>query len=465
MAELIEADVPKRARELFEKGMIAMERNNLPYAMDMFIATLDIEPRYLKARKFLRAAGLKHFSAARNDVISHLLATLAGGVSLLKGLWALKSGKPLVALRIAEQLLRTDALNLVFIKFLCQAAVAADMQEVAIQMLSVAREYYPTRPDLLLKLGNLYTATNQMAAAQECFETLVDLRPHDAQAMKAYKDAMARDSMVKGGWIDAAKEGGSYRSVIKDVQAAVALEQEAKSVRSQQHLELLIQDAIANVKRQPDNLQLRRSLANLYVEAKRFDSAIRALEEARRLPGIDDSQLDELLSTVRLQQLDSEIALLRENGDAAGAAAKQTEKDEFLFKNIQMRVERYPNDLPLRFEYGVLLYAREQLNEAIQQFQTAQRYPRNRIRSLYYLGLCFRKKHQLDMAREQLEKATVDLAEMNDLKKEIFYELGSILESLGKPAEAVERYYKEIYQVDIGYKDVAAKIEAAYKSP
>lgn len=69
------------------------------------------------------------------------------------------------------------------------------------------------------------------------------------------------------------------------------------------------------------------------------------------------------------------------------------------------------------------------------------------------------------MAREQLEKATVDLAEMNDLKKEIFYELGSILESLGKPAEAVERYYKEIYQVDIGYKDVAAKIEAAYKSP
>ncbi len=52
---------------------------------------------------------------------------------------------------------------------------------------------------------------------------------------------------------------------------------------------------------------------------------------------------------------------------------------------------------------------------------------------------------------------------MNALKKDIYYELGGILESSGQVREAVNRYYKEIYQADIGYKDIAAKIEAAYK--
>ncbi|MBU4198604.1 MAG: tetratricopeptide repeat protein [Verrucomicrobia bacterium] len=465
MAELTEDNVPKRARELFEKGMIAMERNNLPYAMDMFMAALIIEPRFMKARKFLRTAGVRQFNDSHGNSVTHLFSTLGGITGLIKGFAALKSGKSLLALQIAEQLLRTDSLNLLFIRLLCRAAETAGMPEVAIQTLTVAREFYPQRSDLLIWMGNLYTAANQMEAARECFESVVDLHPNDAQAMKAYKDAMARDSMLKGGWTEVGKEGGSFRTVIKDMKEAVTLEQESKSVRGAQSVELLIQDGIENVKRQPDNINFRRALANLYVEANRFDDAIRAIEESRRIPGIDDSQIDQALAAIRTKYFDSEIAQLRENGDTAGVASKQAEKVAFLYKNIQSRVERYPNDLPLRFEYAVLLHEHDQVNEAIQQFQIAQRYPRNRIRSLFYLGLCFHKKQQLDMAREQLEKALAELPEMNDLKKDILYELGTILESMGNVKEAADRYYKEIYQVDIGYKDVAAKIEAAYKQP
>lgn len=463
MAELTEGNVPKRARELYEKGMIAMERNNWQYAMDMFLAALEIEPRFLKARKFLRTAGVKQFQDAKGGPVTHLLSTAGGLAGLTKGTLALKSGKPLEALQMAEQLLRKDPLNLFFIRLLCRAAEAADMPEVAIQTLVVAREFYHDRTDLLTRLGNLYTAMNQMEEARECFEAVVNLHPNDALAMKALKDAMARDSMIKGGWMEASKEGGSFRRVIKDLKEAATLEQEAKAVRGEQNLALLIQEAADNIKREPDNVNHRRALANLYVQANRFDDAIRTIEEARRTTGIGDAQLDQALSLVRIKQYDSEIEQLRENGDLAGAAAKQAEKEAFLFKDVHSRVERYPNDLPLRFDYGVLLYERDQVNDAIQQFQIAQRNPRNRVRSLYYLGLCFRKKQQLDMARDQLEKAASEISEMNDLKKDIYYELGEILESQGDLEQAVNQYYKGIYQVDIGYKDVAAKIEAAYK--
>ncbi len=465
MAEINEGSIPKRARDLFEKGMIALERANLPYAMDMFMAALEVEPRFLKARKFLRTAGIRQFTSANGGPVTHALATLAGLPNLVKGHLALQSGKPLRALQIAEQLLRTDALNLPFIQLLCKAAEAAQLPEIAIQTLEAAREFYGTRIDLLIQLGNLYTATNQMDPARECFEAVANLRPHDARAMKAYKDAMARDSMVKGGWTEVTKEGGSYRNVIKDLKEAATLEQEAKSVRDERSVEALIQNAIENIKREPDNINHRRTLVNLYVEANRFDDAIRATQECRRMPGIEDAQLDQLLTATRIKQFDSEIKDLRLNGDLAGAAAKQAEKEAFLFNDLQTRIERYPNDLQIRFELGVLLYERAQINEAIQQFQIAQRYPRNRVRTMYYLGLCFRQKQQLDMAREQLEKAAAELTTMNDMRKAVLYELGGILESLGQGREAADRYYKEIYQVDIGYKDVAAKIETAYQQP
>ncbi len=463
MTEVAENNLPKRARELFEKGMIALERNNLPYAMDMFMAALDIEPRFLKARKFLRTAGIRKFRESKGGALAHALSTAAGLPGFLRAQLALKSDKPLLALQIAEQLLRTDAMNLLFIRLLCRAAQAAELPEVAIQTLTAAREFYGDRQDLLLLLGDLYTATGQMEEARACFETLVDLRPNDAQAMKAYKDAMARDSMIKGGWTEAAKEGGSYRSVIKDLREAATLEQKSKAMRDERSLETLIANAVETIKREPDNINHRRTLAQLYVEAGRFDDALRAIQESRRVPGIDDAQLDQALVDVRIKQFDSEIRDLLQNGDREGAAAKQAEKQAFLFKDTQLRVERYPNDLPLRLAYGILLFEANRITEAIQQFQIAQRFPRNRVRALYYLGRCFRSKQQFDMAREQLERAAAELPAMNEMKKDIFYELGGILESMGKPKEAADLFYKEIYQADIGYKDVAAKIEAAYQ--
>jgi hypothetical protein len=36
-----------------------------------------------------------------------------------------------------------------------------------------------------------------------------------------------------------------------------------------------------------------------------------------------------------------------------------------------------------------------------------------------------------------------------------------VLEKMGKPDEAIE-YFKQIYEIDIGYKDVSAKVDAYY---
>ena len=78
------------------------------------------------------------------------------------------------------------------------------------------------------------------------------------------------------------------------------------------------------------------------------------------------------------------------------------------------------------------------------------------------MGLCFKAKGQFDMARDQLEAANGELSTMDGVKKNVCYELGSLYESMGDKTKAAE-YYKLIYQNDIGYKDIAQKIELLYE--
>lgn len=462
MAEVSEANISRRTRELFDRGLVAMERDNLPYAMDMFMAVLETEPRFLKCRKFLRAAGIKHINETKGGKVSHLTTTFSGLPMLISGKIALRSGDAIRALDIAEKLLRADPLNMQFVRFFCSAAQKADMPEAAIHTLNVVREYYQQDVALLGDLGNLYMEADQPDEARKCYEAIVAMRPNDAVALQALKNAMARDTMLRGGWDESARDG-SYRKVIKDVKEAEALEADRKAVRDESNTEMLIRDTEAKMKYEPENINYRRALAKLYVQINRFDDAVRVLEEGRRASGGADPQLDQALTDVKLKQYDAEINQCRENGDSVGVAAKEKEKRSFHFKSVQTHVERYPNDLFLRFEFGKLLYEGGQYNEAIQQFQLAHRNPKFHTQSLYYLGMCFMQKTQFDLAKEQLEKAAEDLIEMNDFKKEIFYQLGSLLEKAGNFEQAADRYYKEIYQVDINFKDVAAKIEKAYE--
>jgi len=65
------------------------------------------------------------------------------------------------------------------------------------------------------------------------------------------------------------------------------------------------------------------------------------------------------------------------------------------------------------------------------------------------------------MAARTLQEAIKEKPVFDDEKKEMIYNLGSMLESMGKKAEAIEQL-KIIYEMDMSYKDVAAKVDAFY---
>ncbi len=456
MAEVTLDKIPRNVKEVFEKGLAAMERGNMDHAMDFLMSALDLEPRFLQARKFLRAAAIKK---VKDKKISHGLSLVSGMGSLLSAKSAMNKN-PLKALHTAEDLLRKDPFNTQFINLAAQAAVAAGMPEVALMTLEVARDHNPRDVDLLDQLGQLYLDTNQPEKARECYDTILRMKPNDQKFIKKLKDSAALATMQKGNW----ETKGSFRDKIKDAKESHKLEQESRAVKTGKDLDDLIAEQLAKTQSEPRNINYRRALAELYGRGKRYEEAIEQLQEAQKAGAAGDQQIELSISQLYVKIYDREIARLREAGQEAEAAQMDEEKKAFQLQDAQERVQRYPNELLFHYDLGVLLYERGSLNEAIQQFQLSQRNPQRRIRSLYYMALCFKTKGQYDIAMEQLTKAAAELQVMDENKKDILYETGLLYETIGNKEKAVA-CYKEIYSVDFGYRDVSTRIEQAYPKP
>jgi tetratricopeptide (TPR) repeat protein len=462
MAEILIQDVTQPIRDMYNRGFAALERGNLDYAIELFSSCLEAAPELLQARKCLRAATVKKKKAAKSGFLTPVIAGIKGFPISLKLTLLGMAKKHEKAVIAAEKLLQIDPLHTGFVLAFANAAEAADLPEAAILTMDIIREHYPDNVKLLRHLADTYLEAGNTERARDCFEKLNQLRPNDLELVKAYKDAMAVHSMARDGWQQSSEGDGSFRDILQDSDEAAMLEKEGKAVKTDKDVDRLIAETQAKLEAEPENINYYRSLGRFYVQKLMYGDAIDIIEQAlQRNPG--DPELDRQLSAVHVSRFDRRVAELEDAGDEAGAEQVGVEKHAFLVGDLTQRVERYPNDLRLRYEYGVALYRNGDINEAIQQFQSSQKSPKDRTNSLYHLGLCFRDKEQYDMAIQQLELASSEIVTMDRTKKDILYELGCLSELMDNAGQALT-YFKEVYQVDIGFRDVAHKVEEQYRN-
>ena len=450
------------AQTLFNKGFAAFERGNLDIAADLLMHCVELSPGFSRARRFLRAA---EFQKTKNVPRSQLGAKITELTSLpqvLKINFLLKSGKSEAALVAAEKLLRRDPLQRKAIVLLANAAEAAGHTDAAILTLEVAVEYMPDDMDLIKRLGDAYIIAEDYGKARDCYNQVLEARPTDMEMLKLLKDAEAHNTMKAGGWNEFSEKKDGYRDLLRDKEQAEKLDIQAKAQTVSTDADKMLEDYRAKIADDPANLNYRRALARLFLQQKRFADAITTLEEAQKIHS-SDPELDRNLSAARVQQYNVRITDLRTKGDVPGADALEKEKNAFVFTDLSSRVERYPNDLRLRFELGAILFEQDRHDDAIQQLQMAQRSPKDRNAALYYLARCFRAKGQNDMATMQLETALEQVPIMDDNRKKILMELGELAEQAGDTEKAFN-FYREIYGADIAYRDIGQKMERIYKA-
>ena len=149
----------------------------------------------------------------------------------------------------------------------------------------------------------------------------------------------------------------------------------------------------------------------------------------------NDPSLDTAIANT-IVQAGSTIRFRRSNpfdaDHAEKVAAIQAEKLDFQMAECQKRVEKFPTDLAIRFEMGVLYFQAGKIGEAIQEFQKAQNNPHKRIAAMSYLAQCFAKRKMFDSAVRTFQNAIKEKLVFDEEKKDLIYNLGCVLEIMGK---------------------------------
>lgn len=465
MPEIPLTSLPPRLQKQFENARTALDRGNAEYAINICRDILTRHPGCLPVRHLLRAAQLK-VHKARNRIVAKTLGAITTARSLLSAQSALKRD-PAKAMQAAERALDSDPTNLAALRAVAQAAQAMELPETAVFALETMREQAPNDPTVLAELADGYIAAGRSREALSIAEALLNRRPGDAEVQELLKRASVAQSITQGRWDSGS---GTFRDKLRDEHQAVSLEQSNKAVLSEEMALRLVNETIARISAEPTNLNHFRTVISGFRNLGRFDDALVWVGKARELPmgGVDPS-LEKLESELRVARIEERLKARAEAVKAAGADPANDPqivrlRDELTHQRIsELRVlaDKYPNESSYKFELGRLFEDVGQIELAIQQFQMAQRTPKLRIAALTHLGACFRAKGMNDLALQQFETAKAELPLLDDEKKDVIYQLAGCYAAMGLPEKALEEY-KLIYSADIGFRDVAAKIDSFY---
>jgi tetratricopeptide (TPR) repeat protein len=264
--------------------------------------------------------------------------------------------------------------------------------------------------------------------------------------------------------------------LIKDKEAAVSLEQQNRLVLADDSLEAQIEKAFARHQAEPRSVDFARKLGALYALKEDLEKALEWYQYSADLTHGRDPGLAQKICDLHAKRLDREITehegFLAAHGAQDQLFAERSEalllakqkRAELLIDNTRERSERNPTDLQIRFELGEHLLQASRFREALPELQRARQHPAARLKSMNLLGRCYRELGMLDLAAQQLEEAAQEIRSMDEMKKEIVYNLGLVYELMGEKDKSIAAM-KQIYQADYGYRDVAARVEKSYERP
>ncbi|MCQ2367577.1 MAG: tetratricopeptide repeat protein [Kiritimatiellae bacterium] len=448
-------DLAQKAQNFTNRGRQALESGRYELAVDMLMEAVKAAPDVLETRKILRAAQIANFK--KNGKVG-FGAKITYMMARQKIMALVKKGDGAAAMEEAENLLKLNPLDADNIEVAVKAAEAAGKADFAAITIEAAYECSNKDPALLDRVATYYSMANRWDKARDCYQKLAELKPGDQYVIQKLKNTEARATM-SAGWEQTAGKKGGFQNLIANKEQAAKLDAANKAMVLGDDAEAMIKDKLEQIEKEPKNMNARRALARIYIQNKRYYEAIEALQAAIEASGSMDPELDRMLSATKVQYYDQQIGILRSEGREEEAEAMEGEKNQFVFDDLAQRVERYPNDLHLRYELGVQYFTYEYYDDALTHLQLAQKSPKDRLWALYYLAMCFVMKGQGDMAVMQLEAARDQIPTMDDLKKKVVYQLGLISEEAGDLDKAYS-YYKEVYSSDVGFADLADRMLA-----
>ncbi len=468
-----ESELSPKNRDFFKRAKTGFDARNYDGAIGYLPMILKEEPLFLEGRRMLRAAQIQKCKAQGASFNRQMASMKASAAIAMKVGIAKKN--PMEAFVAAEEALAIDPFNNKANEMIAEAALTLQVPEIAAFAYETIREGDPTNKEILHRLAKLYLEMKEPAKAQNVYTRIIEIDPSDSDAISGEKNASAAQASQSGGW-DKAKD---YKDVLKDKGQAGNLEQESKSVKSEEVIAQQIQALYEKSQKEPANVLHPKKIGELYAQANDLENAISWYHHAYEMGGSSDAAIEKIIGDLTLKQWDvciqqaqEALETVRSRPDLAEQLPTyeqqlidlEKQKSDYLLGAAKKRVERYPNDNQFHFELGEAYFNAGQYKEALQELQLGAKQPSVRQKALNLIGMCHWKRKMLDMAKKTFSSAASEIPGMDDVKKEIIYNLAKVCEEMKLKQEATD-YYKQIYEFDMSYKDVSDKVEASYNEP
>lgn len=462
MPEITEAELDPSVKALWLKSLAAVQNNNHGYAIKLLQGVLKDTPGFLDGRRVLRKCE----------------GIAVGGPKKRSGLFGMKSGggfgsnkfasavkkDPNAAVVTIEAALEKDPFSPELNDALFEAFLALDMKESAAFALETVRKGHPEETKYLHKLAEFYIVNTQGMKAAEVYQDILKQDPTDSAAIKGEKDSTARASMEKQKW----GEETSMRDLMRNKGEAEKMEKASRTGMTREQMEERRDELAHAYAEDQNNLGVVKELGSIYERLEDWPNALSFYEWAFSLSNGDvalRSKADAMSDKVKEAEIAELELRAKENPDDPEVVAMLAERRksgiEEAVKEATRRVDQNPTDPVLRYELGKALFDAEDYSGAIPQLQQAKRNPHIQSKVLLLLGRTFKAKGMLDMGVKQLETALEDLTAMDTTKKEVLYEKGLLHDAMDDKEGAIA-CFKEIYEVDYGYRDVAERVESSY---
>jgi tetratricopeptide (TPR) repeat protein len=460
MPEITEKELPANLKPLWLKALSAVQTANLPYAVSLLQAVLKDAPGFLEGRKVLRNCEVQINSGKKK---ASIFGIQTGGAGVMKLQSAAKKD-PEGTLILVEKELEKDPLSESANELLFEIFQRLELFESAAFALETIRKHKPESIKTLHKLAEFYIVREQPAIAAEVYNDILKSAPTDSVAVKGAKDCSARASMQKAKW----DENADMKSLMKNSAEFEELEKASRTGLTRAQLEERRDRTIEKYNTDPNHLATVKDLANLYEQLEDWPHAHTFYSWAHSLSNGDvalatkASAMKDRATEAELKDLETAAAADPTNAELQERlAANKAERLAMQVEECKRRVDQNPTDPQLRFELGNALYNAGDHSAAISHLQQATRNPHIRTKVLLLLGRTFKAKGMFDLAIKQLSDALADLHGMDNTKKEVLYEKGLIHSEIGDKAAALD-CFKQIYEVDYGYRDVAQRVESSY---
>jgi len=463
-----EKDLSASTRGLVNRARQAAQSKNTDYAITLWQTILKEEPLYLAGRRELRVIEIQKHNAL-STFNKQMLKTNIASVAMKLSSAAKK--EPLEQFLIAEEVLAVDPFHVKANTLIGEAGTALGYVDFEAFAQETIAEGKPNDKGTLNTLAQAYMKMSQFEKAEKTFNRILEIDPRDGDALSGLKNASAANASKSGGW-EAAEQEGDFRGALKNRGESEQLEQDAKVVKSTEAIDQQIQLLYAKHQAEPTNPVHSKAIAQLFVQKNDYGSAVPFYEHAYEAGGKIDSSLEKIIGDLKLKKAGQELnqlrATLAEQTDPetqaqyqTAIAEKEKELNEVRLFQAEARVRAQPNEGEFRYDLGVALFKIGQYKRAVEELQQSLKQPSVRYQALNLMGQAFMKRNMLDFAVKQLALAKSELGPMDEIKKEIVYNLGLAYEASKQPDKALDQF-KEIYEHDMSYRDVAKRVEDSY---